>query len=347
MLRSAVVIPVYNMEQYLAECIESALAQTYRPLEVIVVDDGSTDGTGAVAQRFGTRIRYVRQQNQGVYVASMAGLHAAGDAEYVRFVGADDLLHPQCLEIEMMVAEARPEVAVITSNLLTFNNGEEAGSPGFDAERLVGVGRHVRVITDPVQGCRQYGSSLAIGASTFRRDAVLEVGGYDQTLRAAGDTELWWRLAVRYSMAYISVPLYGYRLHRGSMSFNADRLAAVLPAYHKVFATMERFRPEAAVYVRALAHRAACSFIWARILEGRRDAARRLLRESPLVGRGWERAVLGILARLPAPIPRMILHLQKFGRRQGKPAPLQPLAAWLQTDYRAVLREEIEAIAAR
>ena len=101
------VIPVYNGARYLAESIESVLAQEYRPLEVIVVDDGSTDGTGAVLDAFGDRIRSFRQENGGPSVARNRGMEMSR-GEFIAFLDADDLWVPDKLRLQLDAMEARP-----------------------------------------------------------------------------------------------------------------------------------------------------------------------------------------------------------------------------------------------
>src|SRR5947199_8414115 len=92
-------MPAYNYARYLREAIDSALGQTCAPLEVIVVDDGSTDETPEVLSSYGDRIRVIRQQNQGVAVARNAGIAAAG-GDYLAFLDSDDIWYPRKLELQ-------------------------------------------------------------------------------------------------------------------------------------------------------------------------------------------------------------------------------------------------------
>lgn len=101
------IVPVFNGERYLWEALESIFAQTYRPIEVLVVDDGSTDGTGAVAASYGSRLRYLWQPNAGPAAARNRGLEAAR-GEFVAFLDADDLWHPEKLARQMARFAARP-----------------------------------------------------------------------------------------------------------------------------------------------------------------------------------------------------------------------------------------------
>src|SRR5512143_3730544 len=105
----SVVMPVYNGARYLRQALESALAQTYRPLEIVVVDDGSTDETPAILAEFGTRIRALRQPNSGSAAARNAALDAAR-GELIAFLDADDLWLPQKLAVQVEYLREHPDV---------------------------------------------------------------------------------------------------------------------------------------------------------------------------------------------------------------------------------------------
>lgn len=103
------IVPVYNGERYLAETVDSILAQTHQPLEILVVDDGSTDRTATVAAGFGPRVRYCWQENAGEAAARNRGLSMA-QTEFVAFLDADDLWHPEKLQRQIAWLRERPEV---------------------------------------------------------------------------------------------------------------------------------------------------------------------------------------------------------------------------------------------
>lgn len=113
------VIPVYNHELYIGETIESVLTQTHRPLEVIVVDDGSTDGTAAVIARFGDRVRYVYQTNAGPAAARNKGAELANGA-YLAWLDSDDLWREDKLERQLAFLRARPDVDICLTYLQNF-----------------------------------------------------------------------------------------------------------------------------------------------------------------------------------------------------------------------------------
>jgi len=113
------ITPVYNGERYLGEALNSIVAQSYRPIEIIVVDDGSTDGTQEVADRYGDQIRYVRQSHAGAPTARNLGLSVA-QGEFIAFLDSDDLWHPEKLARQMARFRARPELDLCVTHLQRF-----------------------------------------------------------------------------------------------------------------------------------------------------------------------------------------------------------------------------------
>ena len=113
------IIPVYNGERYLQEALDSILAQTYRPLKVIVADDGSTDGTAEVAVAYGERLTYLWQSNQGYAAAKNLGLRAA-EGDFIAFLDADDLWHPEKLAKQMARLRERPEIDLCFTRYKNF-----------------------------------------------------------------------------------------------------------------------------------------------------------------------------------------------------------------------------------
>ena len=103
------IIPVYNGERFVGEAIATVLAQSHQPVEVIVVDDGSTDGTSAVVRTFGSSVHYIEQPNAGPPAARNAGIRAA-QGEFVGFLDADDRWHPEKLTRQLALFDAEPEL---------------------------------------------------------------------------------------------------------------------------------------------------------------------------------------------------------------------------------------------
>ena len=218
------IIPAYNAEQFLERTLRSALGQTHRDLEVLIVDDGSTDETRVIAEAFARedqRIRIITTPNGGVANARNVGIREAS-SEFVAFLDADDLWHPSKIELQLE-ALASPEgkgVAAVYTLRRTIDLNDRAidqggglGCTGFMLARLL--------YAKPIGN----GSSLLV-----RRQAALEVGGYDPSWAASGlggceDLDFELRLASHHRFAAIPLCLIGYRVYPGSMSNNGVRMS--------------------------------------------------------------------------------------------------------------------------
>lgn len=194
---TSVVIPVYNGASYIRRAVESVLAQTVSAVEVIVVDDGSTDDTRAVVAGVDDpRLRLIARANAGPSAARNAGIAEAGGA-WIGFLDADDWWRPTKVEHHLRRATERPEAGVVYSAVEIF---DMAGAHlGIAAATLEG---HV---LEPLL----FGNTIAGGGSsaTVRRDVLERVGGFDPAIRYGEDWELWLRIAARYSFAAIDTPL--------------------------------------------------------------------------------------------------------------------------------------------
>jgi glycosyltransferase involved in cell wall biosynthesis len=214
-----VVIPCYNQAHFLGEAIASALEQAYRPLQVVVVDDGSTDATAEIAGRYDA-VRCLRQANRGLPAARNAGL-AAGRGEYVVFLDADDRLLPGALETGATALDRHPQAAfAVGRHRRIAADGRPLPSPSrprVDADHY----------TSLVRRCW-----IQMPATVMYRRSVLEaVGGFDATFRYAEDYELYLRITRRYPVVDHHVEVAEYRQHGDTLSRNAERmLAATLRA---------------------------------------------------------------------------------------------------------------------
>jgi glycosyltransferase involved in cell wall biosynthesis len=154
-----VVVPCYNGARYLAEALDSIWSQTVRPGEVIVVDDGSTDDTAAVAQTHRPRVRYVYQANSGIASARNRGV-SLSQGEFLAFLDADDLWEPAKLEKQFAALQAATELDAVFAHARQFVSPDVADDP---------VVQRLRVPTEPMAA--YYASTLLI-----RRPALVRVG---------------------------------------------------------------------------------------------------------------------------------------------------------------------------
>lgn len=177
MARISVIIPCHNDAKYLGEALDSALAQSRPPAEVIVVDDGSTDGSAEVARSYRARVRLVSQSNQGISAARNAGL-AAATGDIIAFLDADDLWPPRSLEARLERLEAPAAVDCVFGLVEQFLSPD---LPPADAARL-----HC----PPGQVPARFA-----GAMLVRRSVLDRVGGFDVGLKVGETMDLVARLA--------------------------------------------------------------------------------------------------------------------------------------------------------
>jgi glycosyltransferase involved in cell wall biosynthesis len=230
--RVSVVIPVYNYEKYIRRSIESALNQTYPNIEIIVVDHGSTDRSGAIALSYGERIRYFFVEREGsrhdTSTPLLYGIRQAS-GEYIAWLNADDYFLPEKIELQIAETACHPGAALFYSDYICEIE------PGVDVDtlrrlslpltpahqRLLAAGRRVQgraKVPGPEEADFIYKllqSNFIIASTTLIRKAALEeVGGFRSTLFQAQDHELWLRLALRgLGIVHMPEPLAVFRIH--------------------------------------------------------------------------------------------------------------------------------------
>lgn len=211
----SVIIPSYNRAKILPPTLESVLAQTYPHLEVIVIDDGSTDETAAVVAGYGERVRYIRQENQGVEMARNRGILESRGA-YLNFLDDDDLMAPDKIERQVKVLQSRSDVGVVHCGYTYIDK---------EGHKMEVTGRMPEgdVLQPLVWGCFPWS-----GGPLLRR-RCLELIASDEHRDWFGDWGMWLRTALGgYSWACIQEPLGQYRIIPGSMTddkvANAERL---------------------------------------------------------------------------------------------------------------------------
>ncbi len=229
----SLIIPTYNRAGLVGEAIESALSQTYPAREVIVVDDGSTDGTPEVLARYGDAIRWVRTPNRGCAAARNTGVGLA-QGDYLAFVDSDDVAPPDKLAIQVPVLEAHPEIGFVYGPSVAFGldlSGEKVLQPvrpdtkGFVAEGLFLTTR------------------IGFDSVLLRRKAVQQVGGFDERLRYNEDSDLLLRVALEWQAICLDVPTGRHRWHPGRKSRDEVALRrAILHSMDRVLAASPEFR---------------------------------------------------------------------------------------------------------
>jgi glycosyltransferase involved in cell wall biosynthesis len=207
----SVIIPTFNYGRYVTEAVESALAQTYPAVEVIVIDDGSTDDTRERLAPYADRIRYVYQTNAGLSAARNAGIRAAA-GPFVAFLDSDDAFHPRKLELQMAAFAADPALGLVAT--LSFSD-----EPPAWAELPPGLPLQPVSLDEVVLASRFSPSSVVA-----QRECFETAGEFDTSLRSVEDRDMWIRVAARCRVTRVELPLTWYRVTPGSMSRNPERM---------------------------------------------------------------------------------------------------------------------------
>jgi glycosyltransferase involved in cell wall biosynthesis len=220
------VIATYNYGRFVTQAVESVLAQTYGNIEVIVVDDGSNDDTREQLAPYTDRIRYIYQENQSVAAARNTGIRAAA-GDLIAFLDADDVWHPQKLELQMDYLAGHPAVGLVAVERLAAGAASWPPPNGLAHPRA-------RPITVEDLILRPL---FAPSGVLVRKQCFDSVGFFDSSLRNAEDYDMWIRIACRYPIVKLEVPLWWYRVHGANKSHvPARQEAAALRVLAKAFA---------------------------------------------------------------------------------------------------------------
>ena len=211
-VKVSVCIPVYNSKKFIVEAIESVLSQDYRYFEVIVINDGSCDGTTKIIKRHFSdfRLRYYTQKHQGI-AATRNRLVELSRGKYISPQDADDIMLPGKLKRLAEFLDKNPQVGVIYGNSLKIT---ENGT--ILKERY--MGKPPEKFWDLFSNCIPHGSSMV------RKSKICTVGGYDESLTTAVDYDLWLKLFEVTKFVYINEFFYASRLHpeRTTYKYSCD-----------------------------------------------------------------------------------------------------------------------------
>jgi len=218
----SVVIPAYNQAQYLAQAIDSVLSQSHSQVELIVLDDGSTDDTRNVLERYESRLRWEFHPNMGQAATLNRGWGMCG-GEILGYLSADDELHPEAAARAVALLDARQELVACYCDFTLFDEHSRpwraVRTPDFNYAEMV-----IDAVCPPGPG------------AFFRRSAFERCGGWNPALRRIPDFEFWLRLGLLGPFQRIPEVLARYRVHSGAQSFSpvsserAEEIVSVIGA---------------------------------------------------------------------------------------------------------------------
>ncbi|HEX9660944.1 MAG TPA: glycosyltransferase [Candidatus Binatia bacterium] len=272
----SVVIATYNRANYLAETIDSVLSQCFQNFELIVVDDGSTDETRRIVAPYGSRVRYLYQENRGPSAArNLAARNASAD--WISIQDSDDLCLPNHLETLYGYANKHPESGMV------FANGFYLGGPAHNRETIIPAAKSRRLAERGVRLEDLFDKSIVrLQAALISKRCYDDVAGHDESLRISMDLDLTFRLISRYPVAYLDEVVFSYRRHSGNISGNQElRLLENIRVIEKLLG--QNGEAEELLGKRRVAARLAYRYY--RLAKGRwktgeRDKSREALREA-------------------------------------------------------------------
>jgi len=202
----SVIIPAYNCEEYIVQAVESVLQQEDCLKEIVIIDDGSTDGTEAVLRPYDDRIRYVKQENKGVAAARNHGI-AIAKADFIAFLDADDYFLPSKLYLQAEMLTKRPDIGIIHSGWQRVDH---------QGNKLLDVRPWEQVPELNLAGWLRWKPVLP-SAMMFRREWLQYVGGFDARFPPAEDTNLVLKLTLKgCKTAWLKQITVCYRQHESS-----------------------------------------------------------------------------------------------------------------------------------
>lgn len=190
----SVVIPAYNAEKWIGRAIESVLNQTIVPAEILVVDDGSTDGTAQAIEEYGSRVRYIYQENAGCAAARNRGIEAA-TGQWIAFLDADDEWYPHKLELQVAILSRHKHLKWCACSYdIHTRSGSQQRTIGHRSRReFVRVGFLPNALRAARRDSPFHTPGMLIHRSVFAR-----VGLFDESLSQTSDNDMWWQIAMHY-----------------------------------------------------------------------------------------------------------------------------------------------------
>ena len=209
-MKISAVIPAYNAAGFLPRCLESVFAQTLKPEEVLVVDDGSTDNTAALAEALGAAV--IRRQNGGLSAARNTGIKVAS-SEWIALLDADDRWAPEKLE--------RQAACAGSDTVLVYT-----GVKMFDDAGVLGEGYAIDAVS--ARKMLRYCNPITPSSVLARREALMQDGGFREDIRACEDWEMWYRLQRLGQFVAVPDALTDYYVYPNSLSANPARMLQAL-----------------------------------------------------------------------------------------------------------------------
>ncbi len=334
----SVIIPTYNRAQVLPAAVDSVLAQTVPPEEILIVDDGSSDETAAVCARFTAPVRYIRIDNGGAGRARNIGL-AEARGEWIAFLDSDDQWIPEKLAVQLAVLAEKPQADWSISDFRLMDaGGNLLAAPGFEscfalfrdlgrdpsavfgdaltATRHTILGRDHTVFAGDPFDLLFLGNFGLPSTALIRSSLIRRAGGFDTSFRVAGDNEFFHRIAAQGNVAIVMSPLAVWRVGRSdklSGSSNTPELIANAYRSMEMAASLRPLNARARKYYAMSRRLLARRLAYERLSQYRPGDARRTIWKSMITERDTSPSAVALLTA--SLLPPAVLRLVHAGKR--------------------------------
>jgi len=245
----SVVIPAYNAAEYIGRAIDSVLAQTRRPDEIIVVDDGSTDDTASIVETYGSQVRLIRQENAGVSAARNTGIDAA-TGEWIAFLDSDDEWLKEKLQLQVELLGRNSELVWSTANFIYCHCGQDYHCQKLDEKTGEALLNGVDFFEDYFDAYIKAAAGWT-GTMIVKRSVLIDAGLFRPEQLRFNDEDMWWRIAYQHPrIGYNSKPLAVYHMHvpdsvtkKYEVPENLDQLIANHIKIAAEYGKLEQFKP--------------------------------------------------------------------------------------------------------
>jgi glycosyltransferase involved in cell wall biosynthesis len=255
----SVILPTYNRAGYIKDAIESALNQTYRNIELLIIDDGSTDNTQAVIEPYlkDNRIRYIKQENCGAAAARNKGLELS-KGKYVAFIDSDDIWEKDKLEIQLEVMNSLPDVAIVfsdfsakrqdglieKSHIRTYFTVMDTYELSYDDvfSHSNTLNNSEKVYWGNIYKTMIFGNIILTSTTLFRQEVFNTEGSFDTKYKTLEDYDLFLKLTKRFIAAFVDKPLICYRYSENQLSgdlFFGKLCTNLIDIFNKNIATIK------------------------------------------------------------------------------------------------------------
>lgn len=224
-MKASVIVPMYNAKAYIGKTIESILPQLDGDMELLIIDDGSTDGSAEIADHYASdKIRRIRIANSGgpARPRNEGIRHAQGDILFI--FDADDLMLPGKISLTLDAFSQHPEVAMIFTDFQSIDgndqllNADYLGAYDFMKRHRKGDGRAVRIPAADAYRSLAFENYIGTSSVAIRREVLKSIGEFDASLKNSDDRDMWFRITRQHDVAYLPKVLHSYRVHAQSIS---------------------------------------------------------------------------------------------------------------------------------